>query len=97
MLNETYFELDAKRRVFERMRKVEKKKQVHQRPVQSVIEKSMVNVQELKRRIFNPQTSPKNMVKALEALPADERKKVIHDLTSFLRSKIQPYLKQQGY
>lgn len=95
-----YFQLEGERRAEEQRLKQERKKHSQaqgQRRPEEKIEKSGVNVAELKKRVFNPQTSPENMVKALEALPVQERKKVIGNLTAFLRSKIQQYLKSHGY
>ncbi len=82
-------------RQFKKMRK--KQKQVQQQKPAQIEETARLNISELKRRIFNPQTSPENMIKALEMLPKDERVKTVGRLTAFLRSKILPYLKQKGY
>jgi hypothetical protein len=57
---------------------------------------SQINTAELKKRIFNPQTSPQNMMMAFEKLPADERKRVAKSLTPYLRSKIPKYLESKG-
>lgn len=55
-----------------------------------------VNVAELKKRIFNPQVSRENVIKALEALPPAERKATIAGLPPGLRHKLESYLKGRG-
>ena len=92
-----YFQLESQRKEFERMRKAEKKISAKGPREFRPQEKPTVNVADLKKRIFNTQTSPENMIKALELLPSDERKKTILSLTAFLRSKIPGYLKSHGY
>ena len=56
-----------------------------------------MNVSELKKRIFNPQVSRENVIKALEALPAGERRVTIAGLPSGLRRKLGEYLKDGGH
>ena len=96
--DDTYLKLDAERRAYQQKEKQERKKMQKGKVERQVTElRPSVNVAELKRRIFNPQTAPQNMIKALEALPADERKKTVQSLTPFLRSKIAKYLQSRGY
>ena len=94
-----YFMLDVERRQAQKQQKQERKKK--QRDGGRLVGKKnsvpAVNVAELKKRVFNPQTSQHNMIRALEAMPADERGKTIENLTSFLRSKIVSWLKKKGY
>ena len=100
LADEIYFKLDAERKVIQKKTKLEQKKQQKGMLVSSklaVQSQPSVNIIELKKRIFNPQTSPQNMIKALEALPVDERKKTVSSLTSFLRGKITKYLQSKGY
>ena len=52
-----------------------------------------VNVADLKKRIFNPNVSRDNVIKALEALPPAERKSTIAGLPPGLRRKLGDYLK----
>jgi hypothetical protein len=95
--DELYFQLEAQRREFERARKTERKKNAPGPPSEGAVKgvKSPVNVAELKRRVFNAQTSPANMIHALESMPRPDREKVIRDLTPFLRGKIQSWLNQR--
>jgi len=98
--DEVYFRLDTERKAFQQQQKKERKKgrEVNALKQRQVTEpRSAINVAELKRRVFNPQTSSQNMIKALEAMPTDERKKTIRSLTSFLKSKIAKYLQSRGY
>jgi len=98
---EKYAELEALRIESERRAKSERKKQASANfnPNAARKEESIqtgVNVAEVKRRLFNLQTSPQNMIRELEKLPAAQRKEIAASLTVFLRSKIAPYLKQHN-
>ena len=55
-----------------------------------------VNVAELKNRIFNPHVSRENVIKALEVLPAAERRSTIAGLPPGLRRKLADCLKTRG-
>lgn len=52
-----------------------------------------INTADLKKRIYNPRVSRENMIKALEALPAAERKATIDGLSPGLKRKLGSYLK----
>ena len=94
--DENYFLLADQRRTAEATLKRQKQQQFKGKQLPQR-ETSTVNVPELKRRIFNTQTSQENMVKALEAMPKADREKTIKGLTPFLRSKVAKYLASHGY
>ena len=90
-------ELDLQRRELAKADKVERKKQVaHFVPKKKEKGGPKINTTELKKRIFNAQTSKENMVKAFEKLPREDRINVAKSLTPFLRSKIAKYLERKG-
>ncbi|MFH1573592.1 MAG: hypothetical protein ABIG68_06380, partial [Acidobacteriota bacterium] len=78
----------------DRKRQKEARKRQRKRPTRvSATEPSApVNVADLKRRIFNPQVSRENVIKALEALPTEERRATIAGLPPGLRRKLGKYL-----
>lgn len=94
--DDEYFRLAEQRRVAEAVLKRQRQQQFKGKTFPTE-EKPTVNVGDLKRRVFNIQTSPENMVKALEAMPKGDREKTIKGLTPFLRSKIAKYLASHGY
>ena len=53
---------------------------------------SVLNVADLKKRIFNPRVSKANMIKAIEALPPSERKATVEGLPPGLKRKLGKYL-----
>lgn len=53
---------------------------------------SSINTTELKKRIFNPNVSRENVIKAMEALPSAERKTTIAGLPPGLVKKLGTYL-----
>jgi hypothetical protein len=93
--DEEYFRIMEDRRIAESALKKQKGK--HGQPVISEkVQKPGVNIGELKRRIFNAQTSAENMIKAMDALPKEERIRTARSLPPFLRSKIAGYLKNRN-
>ena len=96
--DELYWQLDAQARADRKKRRQERKRRQRRRPVSpSAPERTPpVNVAELKKRIFNRQVSRENVIKALEALPAAERKATIATLPPGLRRKLGGYLKGTG-
>jgi hypothetical protein len=90
-----YQELDEEARADKKVRKQERKKQAkkYRPPAAKGDDTTSVNVGDLKKRIFNMQVSRENMIKALEALPAVERKATIAGLPPGLRQKLGNYLK----
>ena len=98
MPDELYWQLDAQARAErKRQRQERKRRQPHRPPNRSAPERTPpVNVADLKKRIFNRQVSRENVIKALEALPAGERKAVIATLPPGLRRKLGGYLKGGG-
>jgi len=98
MPDELYGELDAEARADRKRRRQERKRRQPRRPPSwSAPERTPpVNVGDLKKRIFNRQVSRENVIKALEALPAPERKAVIATLPPGLRRKLGGYLKGGG-
>ena len=51
-----------------------------------------INTANLKKRIFNPSVSKENMIKAIEALPPAERRKLIEGLSPGFKRKLGGYL-----
>ncbi len=98
MPDELYWQLDAQTRADRKKRRQERKRRQPRRPVsRSASERTPpVNVADLKKRIFNRQVSRENVIKALEALPAAERKATIAALPPGLRRKLGGYLKGAG-
>jgi len=98
MPDELYWQLDAQARADRKKRRQERKQRQPRRPVsRSAPERTPpVNVADLKKRIFNRQVSRENVIKALEALPAAERKATIAALPPGLRRKLGSYLKGAG-
>jgi bisphosphoglycerate-dependent phosphoglycerate mutase len=94
---EEYAALNAQRK---EARQAMKKKRKRSRPPDSRSsrkEDPTVNVPELKKKVFNPQTSTQNVIKSLEAMPTDERKRTIERLPPYLHTKIAKYLESRGY
>ena len=89
--DELYEQLDADARADKKKRKLEGKKR--RSPPSAMDPSPSVNVADLKKRIFNPQVSRENVIKALEALPPSERKATIAGLPPGLRRKLGSYLK----
>jgi len=98
MPDELYWQLDTEARADRKKRRQERKRRQARRPPSpSAPERTPpVNVADLKKRIFNPQVSRENVIKALEALPAGERKATIATLPPGLRRKLGGYLKGAG-
>lgn len=93
MPDELYGELDAEARA-DRKRRRQERKGRGKPPRAAVAEEAQsVNVADLKKRIFNPHVSRENVIKALEALPAAERKATIAGLPPGLKRKLGDYLK----
>ena len=95
MSDERYWQFDVEAKADRKKRKLERKHHRKQSPTNpSVVEgPPSVNVADLKKRIFNPQVSRENVIKALEALPPTERKATIAGLPPWLRRKLGQYLK----
>ena len=94
MADEVYWQLDAEARTDRRKRRQERKRQGRRPPDYAKADEApSVNVADLKRRIYNPNVSRENVIKALEALPAAERKATIAGLPPGLRRKLGTYLK----
>jgi len=99
MPDDLYWQLDAEARANRKRQRQERKQQRRQpRPVHSpgTEQTPAVNVADLKKRIFNPNVSRENVIKALEALPSAERKATIAGLPPGLRRKLADYLKRRG-
>lgn len=93
-----YVHLMEQYRVFRQEQRRERKKQ--QPRVVVILSKEKGPTQDiyaLKRRIFNIHTSTENMIKAIEALPKEERQRTVKKLTPYLRSRIEVYLREHGY
>ena len=95
MADELYWRLDGEARSDRKKRRQERKRQAQPRPPHAgpAERPPSVNVAELKKRIYNPNVSRENVIKALEALPAAERKATISGLPPGLRRKLGSYLK----
>ncbi|MDD4081919.1 MAG: hypothetical protein PHD05_00895 [Sphaerochaetaceae bacterium] len=101
---EQRIEIDLLRQAAEKREKMERKKTQYGPKEILLKEKAKkelttgideITVDALKRRLFYVHTSPENMIKILEKLPLDERKKTAKKLTQYLRSKIIDYLTQK--
>ncbi|MFA5763990.1 MAG: hypothetical protein WC915_04210 [archaeon] len=88
-------ELEMQRREQVKSSKAERKKNntIHQ----PKINESTTNLTDLKKRIFNPQTSQANMIKSFDRLPKDSQISVAKSLTPFLRSKMSKNLEKKGF
>jgi len=94
--DEVYERLAAEVRSERRRRKQRKRRQrpaAHASPPEPA---PAVNVADLKKRIYNPNVSRENVIKALEALPPGKRKATIAGLPPGLRRKLGAYLKGTG-
>jgi len=93
MLAARYWQLESEAKVDRKRQKQERKRQRKPSTRALATEQSApVNVGDLKKRIFNPQVSRENVIKALEALPAEERRATIAGLPPGLRRKLGNYL-----
>ena len=98
MPDDLYWQLDAEARAERKRQRRERKRQSKPPPHELVAERPAgVNVADLKKRIFNPRVSRENVIKALESLPAGERKATIASLPPGLRRKLGGYLKGRGH
>ena len=98
MPDDLYWQLDAEARAERKRQRRERKRQSKPPPHELVAERPAgVNVADLKKRIFNPRVSRENVIKALESLPAGERKATIASLPPGLRRKLGGYLKARGH
>jgi len=93
MADELYWQLDGEARA-DRKRQKQERKQRGSPPRRAFVEEQApgINVDDLKRRIFNPHVSRENVIKALEALPPAERKATIAGLPPGLKKKLGNYL-----
>ena len=97
--DDVYWELDREART-ERRRQKEQRKHQQQKPVarrSGTSATPSVNTADLKKRIFNPQVSRENVIKALEGMPPTERRATITGLPPGLRWKLADYLKKHGH
>lgn len=92
---ELYCQLDTEARAERKIRKQERKKRQgpHLGHRSAAVRSPSVNVSNLKKRIFNPNVSRENVIKALEGLPSADRKATIAVLPPGLRRKLGQYLK----
>ena len=93
MPDERYRELEADARAANRIKRQERKRKA-KRPTRHKADTKPVgvNVADMKRRIFNPEVSRENVIKALEGLPPAERRATIAGLPPGLRRKLGTYL-----
>ncbi|NKB69168.1 MAG: hypothetical protein GKR89_19035 [Candidatus Latescibacteria bacterium] len=97
MADDCYWELAEQAQTDRRQRRDARKERRRQAPRRPPVEsESAINTAELKRRIYNPQVSRDNVIKALEALPPGQRKATIAGLPPGLRRKLGQYLKDGG-
>ncbi len=89
---ERYAQLETEAKADRKARKQERKR--HPRPPLAD-RSSSVNVASLKKRIFNPNVSRENVIKAMEGLPSAERAATIATLPPGLRRKLGRYLKER--
>ncbi len=91
--DERYEELESEASAARKREKEERKKQQN-KPVRgrSAEKAPSANLADLKKRIFNPQVSKENMIKAIEALPPAERRATIEGLPPGLKRKLGTYL-----
>ena len=93
MPDESYWQLDGEAKAERKRQKQERKRRATPPKRASGEERTPgANVEDLKRRIFNPHVSRENVIKALEALPPAERKATIAGLPPGLRKKLGNYL-----
>ena len=95
MSGEFYWELESEAKADRKKRKEEQKQRRKPWSKRSPVVEGApsINVADLKKRIFNPQVSRENVIKALEALPPAERKTTIAGLPPWLRRKLGQYVK----
>ncbi len=95
MADDAYWDLDAEAKAARKRQREERKQQGKRPPKRALPDEqaSAVNVAELRRRIFSPNVSRENAIKALDALPSAERKATIVGLPPGLRRKLGEYLK----
>lgn len=99
MSAELYRQLDEEAKA-ERRRQRDERKSKGRRPPKDTVavgRAPSVNIADLKKRIFNPQVSRDNVIKALEALPPREKKATIAGFPPGLRRKLGDYLKGGGH
>ena len=94
MPDDLYWELDEEAREDKKERKKERKDR-SKRPPDAGIQGPGINTADLKKRIFNPNVTRENVIKALEALPPAEKKATIAGLPPGLRRKLGTYLKSR--
>lgn len=94
MTQDVYEHLLMNHRVFKQQVKKQRKQQQR---IPEKTERTPINVNALKRVIFNYQASIEKVIKAFEALPEEERKRLTEKLPPFLKRRLEPYLKQKGY
>ena len=92
MSDERYWQFDAEAKADGKERKHERKKRRRPSRIHPSAAEGSINVADLKKRIFNPQVSRENVIKALEALPPAEKKATIAGLPPGLRRKLGDYL-----
>ena len=94
-----YGQLDDEAKSEKKRQKRRRKRRGDLRPIQASRSERApsVNVADLKKRIFNPQVSRENVIKALEALPPKEKKATIAGLPPGLRRKLEGYLKAKEH
>ena len=93
MPDEPYWQLDGEAKADRKRQKQERKRRSTPPKRPSGEERGPgANVEDLKKRIFNPHVSRENVIKALEALPPAERKATIAGLPPGLRKKLGNYL-----
>jgi len=95
MCDQVYDRLEAEGKAERKKRQQERKKRRKPSLPRPSVTKgpTSVNVTDLKKRIFNPNVSRQNVIKALEALPPGERKTTIAGFPPGLRRKLEQYLK----
>jgi len=89
-----YWELDEEAREDRKERKRERKGR-SEHPPDAGFQGPGINTADLKKRIFNPNVTRENVIKALEALPPAEKKATIAGLPPGLRRKLGTYLKSR--
>lgn len=90
--DERYGELASEASAARKREKQERKKQQKPARGRSAEKAPSANLADLKKRIFNPQVSKENMIKAIEALPPAERRATIEGLPPGLKRKLGSYL-----
>ena len=97
MPDDLYWELNTEARTDRKKRKEEGKRKgkISPKRVSTVERPQSANIADLKKRIFNANVSRENVIKALEALSAAERKKTIARFPPGLRRKLGHYLREE--